>query len=257
MDYSQWQHAFTQSLLGTLNKELSDTFSSKHKQQRFAVYQNNVFHSLGNALADLYPTVKKLVGEDFFTATAGIYLREHPPSQAAMVHFGQDFPQFLRSFEHTQTMPFLADTAALEVARQLAYHAADETALTGAEVSRFTPQELENASLILHSSVQMLYSDYTIFSIWQDNQEKSLSQTKETIDINEPQWLLIVRPEYELNMFSVDEGTYLFFEALRQQSSVSAALTTALGCDGFDPSSAISLAVQHGFLAHIIINSGE
>ncbi|NBR38581.1 MAG: DUF2063 domain-containing protein, partial [Alphaproteobacteria bacterium] len=62
-------------------------------------------------LGDLYPVIKKLVGEDFFTGTASYYIRNNPPQQAAMVNFGQDFPVFLRQFEHTQGMPYLADTA--------------------------------------------------------------------------------------------------------------------------------------------------
>nr|BFE90967.1 hypothetical protein GCM10020185_15030 [Pseudomonas brassicacearum subsp. brassicacearum] len=36
-------------------------------QSRFAVYRNNVLSSLINALADNYPVVTQLVGEEFFS----------------------------------------------------------------------------------------------------------------------------------------------------------------------------------------------
>ncbi len=111
---ANWQKDFHHSLLGHLSNSLQESFqpaSTEAQQQRFSIYQNNVFHSLTTALGDLYPVIKKLVGNDFFTGTAGYYLREHPPQQAAMIHFGQDFPDFLTSFEHTSTMPYLATVA--------------------------------------------------------------------------------------------------------------------------------------------------
>ena len=45
---------------------------------RFAVYRNNVQSSLVNALADSYPVVLQLVGEEFFRAMGGIVDAELP-----------------------------------------------------------------------------------------------------------------------------------------------------------------------------------
>ena len=39
-------------------------------EQRFAVYRNNVTVSLTEALAQRFPVIKRLVGEEFFAALA-------------------------------------------------------------------------------------------------------------------------------------------------------------------------------------------
>lgn len=47
--------------------------------KRFDVYRNNVVASLSDALGVAFPVVQKLVGDEFFRAMAGVYLRQHPP----------------------------------------------------------------------------------------------------------------------------------------------------------------------------------
>jgi len=87
--------------------------SAKDLKRRLSVYRNNVFHSLTQALVDLYPLVQRLVGDEFFHATARRYLQEFPPNQAAMVHFGKDFPGFLQRDEIHAGLGYLADRCAL------------------------------------------------------------------------------------------------------------------------------------------------
>ena len=53
--------------------------TSQRPVRRFAVYRNNVAIALTQALADTFPVVKQLVGDEFFDAMAGVYLREQPP----------------------------------------------------------------------------------------------------------------------------------------------------------------------------------
>ena len=237
----QWQQQFSQSLLGELTGELGDSFQTKSmesRNQRFAIYQNNVFYSLTCALGDLYPVVKKLVGEDFFTGTASYYLRSHPPQQAAMVHFGQDFPDFLCHFEHTQTMGYLADIAQLELARHRAYHAQDQSPVTSDRWSDITPQKLAQISVTLHPSLEMVQAKCPIFTIWQANQDNV--ETTESISLDEPQQVLVVRAIYDVAMYAVDTGTYCFVEQLQQGHTIEQAIATSFEKEGeFDISRAI------------------
>ena len=215
-----WQHAFTQSLLSDLQPKIENDLSvtsADARQQRFAIYQNNVFYSLSNALADLYPVVKRLVGDDFFTGTASFYLRQHPPQQAAMVHFGQDFADFLRKFEHTATMPYLASVAELELARHRAYHAQDYDSLDASDIALIPPEQLAASVLSFHPSMHLLASDYPIFSIWQANQENAEEEnSKESIQLDEPQYVLVVRLKYEVTLYQTDAMTYHLISALHR-----------------------------------------
>ena len=62
---------------------------------RFSVYRNNVQSSLINALADSYPVVQQLVGEDFFRAMAAVFVQQHPPETPLMSRYGEALPAFL------------------------------------------------------------------------------------------------------------------------------------------------------------------
>ena len=94
-------------------------------QARLAVYRNNVVVSLTDALAAAYPAVLSLVGERFFKAAAGVYVRAEPPRSPVLITYGQSFAQFLEGFAPAAKLPFLADVARLERLWLEAYHAAD------------------------------------------------------------------------------------------------------------------------------------
>jgi len=250
---AHWQEDFTTSLFSGLSHSLAESIheiSPRARQQRFNIYQNNVFYSLTSALADLYPVIKQLVGDDFFNGTANFYLREHPPAQAAMVHFGQDFPMFLERFEHTRDMAYLAPVARLELARQNAYHAADSEPLSAETIARLDPNTLASARLMFHPSLQLLESQYPIFNIWQANQNDS--DDVENIDLNEPQQVLIVRPEYDVCMYNMDAISHQFFSDLLEGTSLHQVIeNTLIVHSDFNPASIINFIVQEKLLTGI------
>lgn len=85
--------------------------------KRFDVYRNNVAVSLTRALETGFPVLRKLVGAEFFSAMAGVYLRTHPPTSPLLQQYGQDMPGFLRGFPPAKSLPYLPDIARLELAR--------------------------------------------------------------------------------------------------------------------------------------------
>jgi hypothetical protein len=81
--------------------------------RRFAVYRNNVVASLSEALEVAFPAIAKLVGNGFFRAMAGIFVRAHPPRSPLMMLYGAEFPDFLATFAPVAHLPYLADVARL------------------------------------------------------------------------------------------------------------------------------------------------
>src|SRR3546814_8116855 len=64
--------------------------------RRFAVYRNNVFVGLTDALRAGFPCIVRLVGDDFFAAMARVFAAATPPSSPV-----------LRSEEHTSELQSL------------------------------------------------------------------------------------------------------------------------------------------------------
>ena len=83
--------------------------------RRFAVYRNNVIVSLVAALADTFPVLRQLVGDEFFDAMAGLYVRAHPPTSPVLAHYGEGLADWLAAFEPARA------TAARTASRQLAW----------------------------------------------------------------------------------------------------------------------------------------
>jgi hypothetical protein len=139
---------------------------------RFAIYRNNVVHSLVAVLADTFPVVQQLVGSDFFDAMARLYLVDHPPTSPLMHRYGAGLPAWIADFEPATSLPYLSDIARLEWARLCAFHAADAEPIHMPALAALiqVPERLASASLALHPTLAIVRSAHPIVSLWATHQ---------------------------------------------------------------------------------------
>lgn len=187
------QDAFTAALL---NPDLATPAGLVDPQgqtapKRFAVYRNNVAASLTEALRSAFPVIRKLVGEEFFDAMSGVYLRAHPPRTPLMMYYGQDMPAFLEHFEPAQQLPYLPDIARLELAMRESYHAADAPPILPDALAEMPADTLMRCRVGLAPATRLLRSRWPIFGIWAANM----------LDAPTPKMqgeaLVILRPEFD------------------------------------------------------------
>lgn len=255
MNLHELQRAFSDTLFNPDDKQILPSIggqSDDAKNRRLDIYRNNVFHSLSEALAELFPVIKRLVGKQFFNATAREYIRQRPPRSAAMVHFGGDFPDFLRTFEYTVPLVYLADVARIELARHHAYHAEDGAVLSAADFAAVTPEQLGRAQLALHASVVLLESNYPVFQIWNANQDDN--PIDDLIDLDDGGvHLSVYRPCEEVYVQELDGATYALLTALQQSESLASALSRAGESESASTIPEIfSFCIQEGFFTKII-----
>lgn len=136
--------------------------------QRFGIHRNNVMVSLIEALADTFPVVQALVGEEFFHAMAREFVRTSPPQSPVLAWYGDDFPAFVEHFAPAASLPYLADVARLEYARVLAFHAADSVPLAAETLMALLadPAQLPSLRLQFSPSVFVVQSAWAIASLW-------------------------------------------------------------------------------------------
>ena len=148
-----YQHAFADALLDPAKPVPAGLVrpDGLPAGRRFDIYRNNVVVALIEALGEAFPVVKALVGEEFFEAMAGIYVRAHPPSSPRMMFYGEGFAAFLESFEPVEGLAYLPDAAASEYARRLAYHAADASAADPSALAGLDAAALMEARLALQA----------------------------------------------------------------------------------------------------------
>ncbi len=212
--------------------------------RRFGVYRNNVAIGLIGALASRFPAAERIVGEEFFAAMAHEFIRLHPPRSPLLLAYGDDFPDFVGSFEPAQEIPYLADVMRLEALRGRAYHAADAVPLDAALVANIEPAGLAELTFVPHPSASVTRSAHPAVTIWAMNTGEI-----ELGDISD--WTgedaLVIRPQMIVEVHRLPPGGAAFLEELFSGAALGQAYETALAeAANFDLSANLAGAFTAG-----------
>lgn len=187
--------------------------------RRFDVYRNNVTVSLTEALRQAFPVIRKLVGEEFFTAMAREHVRAHPPTSPLMMHYGRNMPVFLENFPPVQHLGYLPDIARLELALRESYHAADAAPVPAEALQALSPDVLTASRLTLAPSIRLIRSRWPIHAIWSANM-RGTDAPKAAVAED----VLIARPDYDPEPHCLPDGAAPFIAALIGGETVADAL---------------------------------
>ena len=95
-----------------------------------------------DALQANYPSVARLVGDEWFRAAAAIFAREQLPAQATLLYYGEGFAEFLARFAPAAELPYLPGVARLDRCWTESHAAPDESALAPAALAGLAPGAL-------------------------------------------------------------------------------------------------------------------
>ncbi|OWV81740.1 hypothetical protein ATY77_00355 [Rhizobium sp. R634] len=212
--------------------------------RRFGVYRNNVASGLVSALASRFPAARRIVGEGFFAAMAGEFIRLFPPRSPLLMSYGDGFADFVECFEPVQELAYLPDVIRLEAARGHAYHAADAAPLDAGELSRVAPEQLARLVFQPHPSLSILRSAHPIITIWAMN---SGAMDLAPIEPWAGEDALIVRPHMLVEIHRLPPGGAIFLQALATGATLlQAAETAALSAAEFDLPANLAGLLQSG-----------
>jgi hypothetical protein len=220
------QSAFAKSLLDRTVAVPGDIRGAARRRadRRFAVYRNNVVAGLANALAERFPVVKRLVGDEFFRAMAHVYASVELPRSPVMLYYGETFPGFIDDFEPARPIPYLGDIARIEMARGLAYHAADATPLEPKAFAALASDRLGDLRVRLHPSLSIITSAHPIYSIWYMKQDPVRFSPASP-------WMreavLVARPHLKVRTQCITHGDATFIRAMAAGSTLADAVLAA------------------------------
>lgn len=172
-ELKRFQDAFADALFGAYPGD--ERVARLSDQPGFSVYRNTVFKGSVDALQANFPAVARLVGEAWFRSAAAIYVRQYPPADARLVHYGGGhFADFLEGFEPARDLPYLASVARLDALWVEAHTARDEVAIDAAAVAALSAEALEAAVLRPHATARWIaFETVPAFTIWRANREGS------------------------------------------------------------------------------------
>jgi len=201
---------------------------------RLEVHRHHVRESLSAALAATFPTVHALVGADFFRGMARDFVRERLPRQPVLAEYGEHFPAFLSGYEAAKALPYLADSARLDWALNLAFHAPAEPRLSAAELATIPVERLPSMSVELAPGTTVLRSTYPLDLIWRASQPNA---AEVTVDITcAPCRLLVLRRPADAGFVTLSSAEAAFLASTARGAS----LEEAAGF-GFEADSAFDL----------------
>jgi len=218
-------------------------------QKRFAVYRNNVHVSLVGALAARFPVTSQLVGEEFFTGMARLYVGETKPEGPVLLHYGDSFPDFVARFPPASGLPYLPDLARLEAIWTESYNAADAGTLTSAQLSAIPAERLETLRLKLLPPTRLVRSRFPIGSLWSAHQTSPVKIPA----LSGGECVLLTRPEAQVRLTIIPPAAYAFITELGSGQDLATAAGAVLAqFSDFDPGSALVGLVNLGaFSAHL------
>jgi hypothetical protein len=193
-----------------------------------SVYRNTIARGTLDALAASFPTVRRLVGEDWFEAAAHAFVAERPPRERALIDYGGDFPDFLAVFGPAADLPYLAGVARIDRLWLEAHVAADAPAWTLAEAGRVAPQALFDLRLALHPSARMIWFEtLNLAGLWRAHRPPA--REPEAFDLlAEPEGLLLVRPGGAVEALILDAADWALLDACRTGRTLGEACEAAL-----------------------------
>jgi hypothetical protein len=198
-------------------------------ESRFAVYRNNVLSSLINALADNYPVVAQLVGEEFFQGMAGVYVQSAAPRSRIMSDYGAEFAGFIEHFEPAASVPYLADVARLERLQVEAGHAADAQPMSQERIVQVlsSPALAADLKFVFHPSLRLLQSPFAVVAIWAAHQQEPPAPFEPCPAQN----ALLLRNGLDVEVLAISHGAHALITSLQQGLPLTTALEAAISHD--------------------------
>lgn len=188
------------------------------------VYRNNTRSVFRTALEQIFPVVRRRVGEDYFRQLAFHY-RAAFPSRSGDLHWtGRDFSGFLAAHLRGTDYEWLADLARLEWARCEAAVARAEPAVGVDALANFAAAELGRVVFTLQPSLRLISSPYPIYSVWQANQFDNAPPMEQSLG---PEYGMVHMSDGVTEVQSLAPDLFAFLSALSSGEPLEAAMTLA------------------------------
>ena len=181
--------------------------------ERYNIYHNNIFVTLGQALARNFPVLCRLVGQAFFDQIARDYVQKYPPVTPLLMSYGAEMAVFLKTYSPASGLPYLSDVARFEHLWTLSFNGPDPEDFDLDNLKNVASEKFNDLVFSFIPNIQFMTSDYPILDIWCANQEGSPGQ--KTINIDQGGCgFAFYRKAQEVEIMPLDKVDYNFLTRL-------------------------------------------
>ena len=208
--------------------------------ERLVVYAEGYQVRIQQALAELYPAIRHILGGKTFAAMSEAYAARHPSHDTNLSFMGRYLPEFLVTYSLTRELPFIADLARLEWLVSRAFHAFDQPPLDPAQLSTRSPDQWERLRFAFQPSIGLVASSSPVLDLWE---ARNRPRADINIDlVNRPQRVLVSRRDLQVRCELIEPPQYAVLEGLLGGQTLGAVCRTLS-----ERSRRESLAIQQWF----------
>lgn len=219
---AKFQSEFASNLLSQVLAAIPDRDNAA-----LTVYRNTVMRGLIDALAANYPTIVKLVGEEWFGAAASEFIRHTPPASSILAEYGKEFATFLSDFPPAAQFPYLSDVAKIDWLWIESHFAADAPALPASALRALAGESLLKTRLQLHSAARLCACKHSAATIWLHNHaDHAAAEELHVADTDEE--VLITRTPDGVDVLLLCFVEYQFVAAIQNGGTLGDAAMAAL-----------------------------
>lgn len=230
------------------------TAASAFDAQGLAVYQRSLSANAKRALEISFPTVKQLLGNEFFSQLCVNFLHAHPLTTGDWGDWGCELPRWLACSRELADYPYLDDCAQLD----WLCHQSERAGNIATDLNSLpllAENDIYQVTIKLCSGVFILTSQYPVVDIWNAHQgaEKStrlFAQAAQSITNKEPQSALVWRPEWKPKVKKITASEFLFLQHTLAGQSVGESLD-AMSSTDFSFQTWLPQALENGLLCGI------
>jgi hypothetical protein len=187
----------------------------------FSAHRNGPAIELMHVLAERFPTIVRMLGEDAFLDVAAEFVAQQAPTAPASTFYGERFPASLRQIGTIASAGYIADVAEIDAARIASRQLAEAAAAPYAPFGNLLGDT--SARIVLHPSVILLHSTCPAVTGWQVNQPRGDRWVR--------RWsaedALIACTRLEAEVWRLPSGGFAFLSALIAGTSLAEATAAA------------------------------
>jgi len=195
----------------------------QEKLSRLSVYRNNVFHSLTEAMTEIFPITREMVGEECFNALVYGYICNAPPSSPILSEYGHQFSAHIAKQPELAEYAYLPDLAQLEYQLLQVTHQKEEHVLTPTEIALYldSHSDIEHSRWKLSSSTQLLSCQFRIGSLYKKISGKKGADS--TFHWHQREWIILCKNHLNATFYIVDNDEWVMIKKLKENSTFSQA----------------------------------
>ncbi|MGE4062564.1 MAG: putative DNA-binding domain-containing protein [Rhodospirillaceae bacterium] len=193
-----------------------------------AIHKATIEAGLTQALANVFPAVRRVAGAPTFAMLAVEFINAQPPRHPVLANYGRGFPAFISMQPIGASLPYLQDLARVEWMRQESYLAADAPVLDAGGLDVNDAEAMSTLRLKVHPALRLITSPFPVHRIWRLNQPDVADKDIPAVDMKVSETVIVTRPQNEVVTRAIHLADATLVRAIGGGATLAAAVEAAL-----------------------------